>query len=290
MAVPSNRNNPYDIGSFRLSCASRHSRHVVRTFSGRHGSRADRRTSSAIATRTTSAMQPNSTAARSSAAALMPHGEYLVIWARDGDYAYYDSKILPRATGARDSRSAARSCRGRATSQAARDCLLRRPARGHFPARAPGTGNARRRGPANRSFLLQLWLPRHHEATGGRATGIWHRWVSHRHARSGIWTALWLLVRALSQKVLRRNICGPCQRGSLGMMTGIGCKNFATAPANNLKSNSPPTFVPSIRAPPWISTTMGIHRFPGKSANARSNTPAMATLSPARPACGVSAR
>lgn len=27
------------------------------------------------------------------------HSEYLVIWARDGDYAYYDSKLLPKAPG-----------------------------------------------------------------------------------------------------------------------------------------------------------------------------------------------
>ncbi len=27
------------------------------------------------------------------------HGEYLVMWARDGDYAYYDSKLLPKAPG-----------------------------------------------------------------------------------------------------------------------------------------------------------------------------------------------
>src|SRR5271166_4562865 len=27
------------------------------------------------------------------------HSQYLVIWARDGDYAYYDSKLLPKAPG-----------------------------------------------------------------------------------------------------------------------------------------------------------------------------------------------
>ena len=27
------------------------------------------------------------------------HGEYLVLWVRDGDYAYYDSKLLPKAPG-----------------------------------------------------------------------------------------------------------------------------------------------------------------------------------------------
>lgn len=27
------------------------------------------------------------------------HSEYLVLWARDGDYAYYDSKLLPKAPG-----------------------------------------------------------------------------------------------------------------------------------------------------------------------------------------------
>lgn len=27
------------------------------------------------------------------------HCDYLVIWARDGDYAYYDSKLLPKAPG-----------------------------------------------------------------------------------------------------------------------------------------------------------------------------------------------
>ena len=27
------------------------------------------------------------------------HSDYLVIWARDGDYAYYDSKLLPKAPG-----------------------------------------------------------------------------------------------------------------------------------------------------------------------------------------------
>ena len=30
---------------------------------------------------------------------LAAHSEYLVIWARDGDYAYYDSKLLPKAPG-----------------------------------------------------------------------------------------------------------------------------------------------------------------------------------------------
>jgi hypothetical protein len=30
------------------------------------------------------------------------HGEYLVIWARDGDYAYYDSDLLPKAPGLKD--------------------------------------------------------------------------------------------------------------------------------------------------------------------------------------------
>ena len=31
--------------------------------------------------------------------AVAAHSEYLVIWARDGDYAYYDSKMLPKAPG-----------------------------------------------------------------------------------------------------------------------------------------------------------------------------------------------
>ena len=30
------------------------------------------------------------------------HGEYLVLWVRDGDYAYYDSKLLPKAPGLGD--------------------------------------------------------------------------------------------------------------------------------------------------------------------------------------------
>ena len=30
------------------------------------------------------------------------HGEYLVLWVRDGDYAYYDSKMLPKAPGLGD--------------------------------------------------------------------------------------------------------------------------------------------------------------------------------------------
>lgn len=33
---------------------------------------------------------------------LAAHGEYLVIWARDGDYAYYQSRLLPRAPGLSD--------------------------------------------------------------------------------------------------------------------------------------------------------------------------------------------
>ncbi len=35
-------------------------------------------------------------------ACLEAHGEYVVIWARDGDYAYYNSKLLPRAPGLKD--------------------------------------------------------------------------------------------------------------------------------------------------------------------------------------------
>ncbi len=31
--------------------------------------------------------------------ALAAHSEYLVVWVRDGDYAYYDSKLLPKAPG-----------------------------------------------------------------------------------------------------------------------------------------------------------------------------------------------
>lgn len=31
--------------------------------------------------------------------AVAAHSEYLVLWARDGDYAYYDSKLLPKAPG-----------------------------------------------------------------------------------------------------------------------------------------------------------------------------------------------
>ena len=31
--------------------------------------------------------------------AVAAHSEYLVLWVRDGDYAYYDSKLLPRAPG-----------------------------------------------------------------------------------------------------------------------------------------------------------------------------------------------
>jgi hypothetical protein len=33
--------------------------------------------------------------------ALAAHSEYLVLWVRDGDYAYYDSKLLPKAPGLR---------------------------------------------------------------------------------------------------------------------------------------------------------------------------------------------
>ncbi len=31
--------------------------------------------------------------------ALAAHSEYLVLWVRDGDYGYYDSTLLPKATG-----------------------------------------------------------------------------------------------------------------------------------------------------------------------------------------------
>ena len=31
--------------------------------------------------------------------AVAAHSEYLVLWVRDGDYAYYDSEILPKAPG-----------------------------------------------------------------------------------------------------------------------------------------------------------------------------------------------
>src|SRR5512140_2608397 len=31
--------------------------------------------------------------------ALAAHSEYLVLWARDGDYAYYNSALLPKAPG-----------------------------------------------------------------------------------------------------------------------------------------------------------------------------------------------
>ena len=31
--------------------------------------------------------------------AVAAHCEYVVLWARDGDYAYYDSKLLPKAPG-----------------------------------------------------------------------------------------------------------------------------------------------------------------------------------------------
>ena len=34
--------------------------------------------------------------------ALAAHSEYLVVWVRDGDYAYYDSKLLPKAPGLAD--------------------------------------------------------------------------------------------------------------------------------------------------------------------------------------------
>lgn len=30
---------------------------------------------------------------------VVAHSEYLVLWVRDGDYAYYDSKLLPKAPG-----------------------------------------------------------------------------------------------------------------------------------------------------------------------------------------------
>lgn len=36
------------------------------------------------------------------ASAADAQAEYLVLWARDGDYAYYDSKILPKAPGLGD--------------------------------------------------------------------------------------------------------------------------------------------------------------------------------------------
>ncbi|MCY2952567.1 MAG: hypothetical protein NTU53_11405 [Planctomycetota bacterium] len=31
--------------------------------------------------------------------AIAAHSEYLVLWVHDGDYAYYDSKLLPKAPG-----------------------------------------------------------------------------------------------------------------------------------------------------------------------------------------------
>ncbi len=31
--------------------------------------------------------------------AVAAHCDYLVLWVRDGDYAYYDSKLLPKAPG-----------------------------------------------------------------------------------------------------------------------------------------------------------------------------------------------
>ncbi len=34
--------------------------------------------------------------------AIAAHSEYLVLWVRDGDYAYYDSKLLPKAPGLGD--------------------------------------------------------------------------------------------------------------------------------------------------------------------------------------------
>jgi hypothetical protein len=34
--------------------------------------------------------------------AVSANAEYLVLWVRDGDYAYYDSKLLPKAPGLRE--------------------------------------------------------------------------------------------------------------------------------------------------------------------------------------------
>ncbi len=68
------------------------------------------------------------------------NAEYLVLWLRDGDYAYYDSRILPKAPGLGE-----RDPLREALDEAKKHRLVLRGAAGWFVSRtAPGMADARR--------------------------------------------------------------------------------------------------------------------------------------------------
>ena len=77
--------------------------------------------------------------------ALAAHSQYLVLWVRDGDFAYYDSKTLPKAPGlgVRDPlREAIQEAKKHKLTLLAY-CVVQQG--GHFLKAPSGVGNAWRR-------------------------------------------------------------------------------------------------------------------------------------------------
>ena len=129
------------------------------------------------------------------------NAEYLVLWLRDGDYAYYNSKLLPKAPGLGD-RDPLREAMDEAKKHdlpIISYCVVQQG--GIYLKEHPEWQMRGFDGGTFGRFCYNSGLSGSDEEHRRRATGVRHRWLSHRHARSGLWQALRMLVRLVPQVV-----------------------------------------------------------------------------------------
>ncbi len=132
---------------------------------------------------------------------LAANSQYLVIWGKDSEYAYYDSKVAPKCPGlgSRDVLKEAVESARRAS--AAGNRLLCRPGQRLSATAASRVPDARFGRQADRPHLFQLRIPGACRPGCGRNAGLRNPRVPHRHARPRLRAAVRLLVREVPRQV-----------------------------------------------------------------------------------------
>ena len=133
------------------------------------------------------------------------NAEYLVLWLRDGDYAYYNSKLLSKAPGLGD-RDPLRDAMDEAKKHGLpmiSYCVVQQG--GIFLSEHPEWAMRGVDGGTCHRFCYNSGYLEAMKKVVAEQLSVRHRRLSYRHAGSGVWQSVRMLVRHLPQ-ALRRSL------------------------------------------------------------------------------------